>query len=111
MKALWSGIALVVVFTLVKAGSAQVLQAPTPPPPVATEYELWQFNDAPIVVNGVVYYPTRETRFFDGEIMSQVATFRRVPVYADVTFEPHSVVYLPIGRSRMRGYERRREGE
>src|SRR4030095_549731 len=34
-----------------------------------------------------------------------------VPVYADVTLEPHSVVYLPIGRQSMRGYARRREGE
>jgi hypothetical protein len=34
-----------------------------------------------------------------------------VPVYADVTLEPHSVIYLPVGRSMMRGYERRRDGE
>jgi hypothetical protein len=43
--------------------------------------------------------------------MSQVGVYRHVPVYADVTLEPHSVVYLPIGRQSMRGYERRREGE
>lgn len=92
-------------------GRAQVYQSKTPPPPLTAQYEAWQFNDEPIIVNGLIYYPTRETRFFDGEIMSQVGVYRRVPVYADVTLEPHSVIYLPIGRQTMRGYERRREGE
>jgi hypothetical protein len=93
------------------SGSAQVYQFKTPPPPVSAQYEAWQFNDEPLIVNGLIYYPTRETRFFDGEIMAQVAVFRRVPVYADVTLEPHSVIYIPVGRQMMRGYERRREGE
>src|ERR1051325_2601398 len=91
--------------------TAQVYQWRTPPPPVSAQYAEWQFNSEPIIVNSVLYYPTRETRFFDGEIMSQVGVYRRVPVYADVTLEPHSVIYLPIGRQTMRGYERRREGE
>lgn len=94
-----------------ETGNAQVYQVRTPPPPANIDYQPWQFNDEPIFVNGVVYYPTRGSRFFDGEIMSQVAVYRRVPVYADVTLEPHSVVYVPIGRTLMRGYERRREGE
>lgn len=106
---------ITVIFTtaaLVPAvASAQVYQTRTPPPPAAAEYQPWQFNDEAIFVNGVVYYPTRGSRFFDGEIMSQVAVYRRVPVYADVTLEPHSVIYVPIGRNLMRGYERRREGE
>ena len=75
--------------------------------------QLWQFNDEPIMVNGLIYFPTRERRFFDGEIMSQVGVYRRVPVYADVTLEPHSVIYLPIGRStdaRLRAAAGRRAG-
>ncbi len=92
-------------------GSAQVYQARTPPPPATTQYEPWQFEDEPILVNGLIYYPTRATRFFDGEIMSQVGVYRRVPVYADVTLEPYSVIYLPIGRQLMRAYERRRQTE
>jgi hypothetical protein len=91
--------------------TAQVYQWRTPPPPVSAQYAEWQFNSEPIIVNSVLYHPTRETRFFDGEIMSQVGVYRSVPVYADVTLEPHSVVYVPVGRNLMRGYERRREGE
>jgi hypothetical protein len=111
MKHLFFGAVLTMAGLLPNIGSAQVYQTKTPTPPVSAQYELWQFNDEPIMVNGLIYFPTRERRFFDGEIMSQVGVYRRVPVYADVTLEPHSVIYLPIGRSTMRGYERRREGE
>jgi hypothetical protein len=90
---------------------AQVYQWRTPQPPVTAQYAEWQFNDEPLIVNSVLYHPTRETRFFDGQIMAQVGVYRSVPVYADVTLEPHSVVYLPVGRNLMRGYERRRSGE
>jgi hypothetical protein len=91
--------------------SAQVYQWRTPSPPVTAQYAEWQFNNEPVIVNSLVYYPTRENRFFDGEIMAQVGVYRSVPVYADVTLEPHSVIYVPVGRNLMRGYERRREGE
>jgi hypothetical protein len=91
--------------------SAQVYQWRTPPPPVTAQYAEWQFNDEPMLVNSLIYYPTRETRFFDGSIMVQVGVHRSIPVYADVTLEPHSVLYVPVGRNLMRGYERRREGE
>lgn len=92
-------------------GNAQVYQIRTPPPPATAQYEGWQFSDEPILVGGLIYCPTRETRFFDGQIMTQIGVYRRVPVYADVTLEPNSVVYVPVGRQQMRGYERRREGE
>ena len=111
MKGCFASAVLTLAVLLPNLGSAQVYQSKTPPPPVSAQYEAWQFNDEPILVNGLIYYPTRERRFFDGEIMSQVGVYRHVPVYADVTLEPHSVVYLPIGRQSMRGYERRREGE
>jgi hypothetical protein len=34
-----------------------------------------------------------------------------VPVYSDVTLEPYSIIYVPITRSNMRVYERKREGD
>lgn len=93
------------------AGSrAQVVQTPTPPPTVSAASADWQANSEPIAVNGVIYTPTRQTRFFDREIMSQVAVYRSVPVYADVTQEPNSAVYVPVGRL-MRRYERGRAAE
>jgi hypothetical protein len=91
--------------------NAQVYQIRTPPPPVSAQYATWQFSDDPIMVNGLVYYPTRETRFFDGQIMAQVGVYQSVPVYADVTLEAHSVIYIPVGRNLVRGYERKRGGE
>src|SRR5262245_54840880 len=107
-RAVLVGVATVV---LSSAMHAQVYQWRTPPPPVTAQYAEWQFSDEPIIVNSIVYYPTRETRFFDGGIMAQVGVYRSVPAYADVTLEPHSVIYLPVGRNLVRGYERKRTGE
>src|SRR5215510_7449951 len=104
-------IALSLALLLSTTAAAQVYQWRTPPPPASAQYAEWQFNSEPIIVNSVLYHPTRETRFFDGGIMAQVGVYRSVPIYADVTLEPHSVVYVPVGRNLMRGYERRREGE
>ena len=33
-----------------------------------------------------------------------------MPFYADTTLEPYSELYVPVGSSRMRAYERRRDG-
>jgi hypothetical protein len=80
-------------------------------PAVTAQSAEWQTQNETIVVNGLVYHPTRETRFFDPQIMTQTGVYLGVPVYADVTLEPHSVLYVPVSRTMMRGYERRREGE
>jgi hypothetical protein len=48
--------------------------------------------------------------FFDGNVMTRTGTFRGVPLYQDRTIEPYSIVYVPVGQSVMRPYERRREG-
>jgi hypothetical protein len=34
-----------------------------------------------------------------------------VPIYADATLEPHSLVFVPVGRGLMQPYERRRSGD
>jgi hypothetical protein len=92
-------------------GNAQVYQFRSPPPEVTAAGAVWQVNSVPIIVDGLVYYPTRGFRMFDGQVMAQVGLFEGVPVYADTTIEPGSVVYVPVGRDRMREYERRRSGE
>ena len=68
-------------------------------------------NSEPIVVGGLSYYPTRGFRMFDGQVMVQTGMFAGVPVYSDATIEPYSELYVPLGSSRMRVYERRRERE
>src|SRR6185436_14567094 len=71
----------------------------------------WQINSTPIVVGGLSYLATRAYRLFDGQVMSQTGLFEGVPVYADMTIEPYSELYVPLGNGRMRVYERRRERE
>jgi hypothetical protein len=93
-----------------KSGNAQVYQFRTPVPEVTAANAEWQINSEPVMVDGVIYYPTREFRQFDGQVMMQVGLFRGVPLYADATLEPYSELYAPVGGVRMRAYERRRDG-
>src|SRR5262245_12264158 len=105
MRARMFGALLSVAVLCPAVARAQVYRVATPPPPATSEYAEWQFNNEPMLFAGLVYYPTRETRFFDGNIMSQVGTYRSIPIYADVTMQPYSVVYVPIGRTLLRAYE------
>jgi hypothetical protein len=102
-------LSLVVLFP--KTGNAQVDPFRTAPPEVTAAAADWQINSEPVLIGGLVYYPTRGFRFFDGQVMSQIGVFAGVPVYGDLTLEPFSVLYVPIGRDRMREYERRRDRE
>ncbi|HKB10230.1 MAG TPA: hypothetical protein VKD69_06240, partial [Vicinamibacterales bacterium] len=111
MRARVFGLFLLTAVLSPAAGHAQVFSFRTPPPEATAAAAEWQINSEPIVVGGLVYYPTRAFRMFDGLVMAQVGIFDRVPVYADTTLEPFSVVYVPTGGVRMREYERRREGE
>jgi len=111
MRVVVFGLFLSMAVLLPKTGNAQVYQFRTPPPVMTAAASDWQINSDPIVVNGLVYHATRGFRFFDGQVMMQVGIVDRVPVYGDSTLEPYSVVYVPIGRDRLREYERRREGE
>jgi hypothetical protein len=94
-----------------KTGNAQVFSFRTQPPDVTAAGADWHINSDPIVVTGIVYYPTRAFRMFDAQVMVQVGVVDRVPVFADATLEPYSLIYVPIGGARMREYERRRDGE
>jgi hypothetical protein len=43
--------------------------------------------------------------------MAQVGVYEGVPIYADTTLEPWSIIYFSVGRERMRAYERARDRE
>jgi hypothetical protein len=111
MRACVFGLFLTAAVLLPKTGNAQAFSFRTPPPEVTAAATDWQVNSDPIVVSGLVYYPTRAFRMFDGQVMAQVGTFGRVPVYADTTLEPYCLIYVPVGGVRMREYERRRDRE
>jgi hypothetical protein len=111
MRAFLLILILSVAVLLPNVGNAQVYRFRTPPPEVTAATADWQLANERIVVNGTVFLPTRETRLFDRQVMAQVGVYQRVPVYADTTLEPNSIIYVPVGRDRLRTYERRRDRE
>jgi hypothetical protein len=111
MRALVLSLTLFAAVLFPNVGKAQVYPLRTAPPEVNAAGANWQLDGLPIVVNSSMYLPTREFRQFDGQVMAQVGVFEGVPIYADVTLEPHSIIYAPVGRDRLRVYERRRDHE
>ena len=104
-------VVLISVLAFPLVGTAQVYYSETPPPAVTAASASWQLNGQPIFHAGSVYYPAGATVSFDGRVMTRTGSYEGVPLYSDVTLEPFSIVYAPIGGSRMRPYERRRDGE
>jgi hypothetical protein len=100
-----------VVLLMPNVGTAQVFSLPESSPDVNAANADWQIRSEPIFHSGSFYYPAGPTVFFDGKIMARTGVYNGIPLYADVTIEPFSIVFVPIGRSLMRPYERRREGE
>jgi hypothetical protein len=92
-------------------GSAQILYRPTPPPAVTAAEADWQLQGEPLLHAGAVYYPSGPTAFFDGLLMARVGEYRGVPLYADTTDEPNSLVYVPLANGMMKPYVRPRTGD
>ncbi|MFN8063986.1 MAG: hypothetical protein U0P82_04255 [Vicinamibacterales bacterium] len=91
--------------------AAQVYRHETPPPLVTAATADWQVAGEPIFYAGNFYYPAGATVFFDGKTMVRTGVYEGVPLYADVTLEPFSIVFVPVRDGVMQPYERRREGE
>ena len=119
MRAWICGAVLFSSLLLPKTGNAQALPAPfagvtalrTHTPEVTAASADWFVRGAPIVTQGLVYYPTAAMRPFDANVMMQVGLYDNVPLYADATLEPFSVLYVPATRTAMRTYERLRNNE
>jgi hypothetical protein len=90
---------------------AQVLDRPTPRPTRTAANESWFVDREPIFVAGDYYYPAGASVFFDPETMVLTGFYGNVPLYWDTTLEPHSLVFVPVGRGLMQPYERRRAGD
>jgi len=87
------------------------LQFRNPNPDAVAANADWQITNEPIVAQGLTYYPTRENRMFDGQVMSQIDVYKGVPVYADVSIAPFTLAYVPVTTTRMRTYERGPDGD
>jgi hypothetical protein len=101
------------VLTLLAAApaAAQVQSRPTDPPLVTAVNESWFQLREPIQVAGELYYPAGARVFFDRNTMVRTGHYNGVPLYADTTLEPFSIVYVPMTRGLMQPYERRRSGD
>jgi hypothetical protein len=89
----------------------QVQQRPTDPPLVTAVNESWYRLREPIQFAGELYYPAGATVFFNGNVMVRTGHYNGVPLYADTTVEPYSIVLVPTGRGLMQPYERPRRGD
>lgn len=90
---------------------AQVNSRPTDPPAVNAGDEAWYRQREPLIFAGSLYYPAGPVVFFNGDAMVRTGYYNGVPLYADTTIEPYSIVLVPIGRGQMQPYERIRDGE
>ena len=91
--------------------AAQIQSRPTDPPIVTAVNESWYQLREPIQFAGDLYYPAGPTVFFSGNIMVRTGHYNGVPLYADTTLEPYSVVLVPVTRGVMQPYERLRRGD
>lgn len=91
--------------------SAQVQMRPTDPPLVTVANDSWYILGEPLQFAGEQYYRAGATVFFNGNTMVRAGHYNGVPLYADTTVEPFSVILVPISRGVLQPYERPRRGE
>jgi hypothetical protein len=113
MRGVWralllAGMAMVVA---TEAMDAQLYYQPQPRPLVTAENEQWFRSAQPITFDGNFYYAAGPRVYFDGNVMVRTGAYRGVPLYADATREPYSMVFVPLSGGLMQPYERRRTGD
>jgi len=97
---------------LVAAPAAgQMFSRPSDAPQISAAGESWYLLRESIQYAGETYYPAGATVFFNGNQFVRTGHFNGVPLYADATRDPYSVVYVPIGGGQLKPYERLRRGD
>ena len=91
--------------------AAQIQSRPTDPPIVTAVNETWYQLRELIQFAGDLYYPAGPTVFFNGNTMVRTGHYNGVPLYADTTLEPYSMVLVPVSRGLLQPYERLRRGD
>src|SRR5687767_4934333 len=86
----------------------QVQSRPTEPPIVTAENDTWYRQREPVQFAGDVYYPAGAAVFFNGNTMVRTGHYNGVPLYADTTLEPFSMVLVPVSRGTLQPYARLR---
>ena len=91
--------------------AAQVVTRPADPPQVSAASESWYQLREPLQYAGELYYRAGAPVFFNGNEMVRTGHYNGVPIYANATRDPYSVVYVPIGQGQLQPYERLRRGD
>ena len=102
---------VVLLVVLAAPAAAQIQSRPTDPPLVTAINESWYQLREPVQFAGELYYPAGPAVFFNGNIMVRTGHYNGVPLYADTTVEPFSIVFVPLSRGLMQPYERPRRGD
>jgi hypothetical protein len=105
------GLFIALVLTAAAPAAAQVQSRPTEPPVVTAENETWYRVGEPLQFGGNLYHQVGPTVFFNGNTMVRTGHYNGIPLYADTTIEPYSIVYVPVARGQLQPYERRRRGD
>ncbi|MFN7985624.1 MAG: hypothetical protein U0Q11_27600 [Vicinamibacterales bacterium] len=66
----------------------------------------WRSTGQPLFYGGAYFYRSGSTVFFDGHVMRPAGADNGIVFYSDVTQEPYSVIYVPVGGGQMQPYER-----
>lgn len=90
---------------------AQGLTNSTSQPIVTAENEAWYLSGEPLTYEGNFYYPVGPLTAFNRNEMVRSGFYRGIPLYARTTYEPWSVVFVPLPGGFMQPYVRRRSGE
>jgi hypothetical protein len=107
----WRCIVVAVLLAVGSPAGAQVQSRPTDPPLVTAINESWYQLREPLQFAGDLYYPAGAMVYFNGNTMVRTGHYNGVPLYADTTLEPFSIVFVPVSRGSMQPYERKRRGE
>ena len=94
----------------VSPAAGQMISRQTEAPQVSAVGQAWFELREPIVYAGEAYYPAGAAVSFNGFQMVRTGHYNGVPIYADATRDPYSVVYVPVGGGQLKPYERRRIG-
>jgi hypothetical protein len=98
------------VAVLASPAAAQMISRPTDTPTVSAVGQSWYDLREPILYAGEAYYRGGAAVFFNANQMVRTGHYNGVPLYADATRDPYSVVYVPIGGGQLQPYERLRRG-
>jgi hypothetical protein len=73
--------------------------------------EPWFQLREPILFGGNWYYPAGARVYFNRNEMVGTGLYGGVMVYVRTTFEPNSIIFVPVAGGQMQPYERRRAGD